>query len=204
MNPMSLSPLWHIALTIVAVIAACVFLFDSSWMSALVRGKSQPAPPPLFFARSPIRVEGPWRRAAYLAATILGVVPIVMAPVMGIPHFLPALMRNAGLVALVAAILLAFWAQMQGWRGVGTAAGIAIMALLLAPYALAGPTGWIRYGFVVGIVVAILAPLAAALLIRKWLFGYRPRSRAGAAVRLSADIVLAAAAVTGIAWLWYR
>ena len=192
---------WNLVLSVVAMIVASALILDAGWMAALLRrGGLQSAPPPLF--RAPIRIEGRWRRAAYLAFAVFGLAPLMMQPMTGVWRLLVWPAGPILIAGLVAAIALTLVAEGLGWSLAGTVGGLAIVALMGAPYALAGPAGWTRYAVIVGMAGAILALLYAAALLRTAILAYRPRSLARAVARLVLDGAVAFGVMVTLFWPW--
>ena len=191
-------PLWTIAKTLTATIVACVLVLDANWMAAILRTGLASAPPPLF--KAPIRIEGGWRRALYLALAVLIIVPMFMLPFMGIQRMLPSSTTGIILAALAVSIALIFLADATGRLLMGRVAAAMTAFLLISPYLVAGPVGWIRYSVVVATMVAIVVLLFVVAAIHKAFLLYRPRSRFGAGLRLIVDAALGIAVIVAAFW----
>lgn len=199
MSLFSLTPApWNIALSVVTMIVASALAIDACWMGALVRGKDQPVPPPLFRTPLPIRTARGW--AGLIAAFVLGIAPLVMQGVTGVRRMVDPTVQTAllvGVAACAAALLLTAKRRTPWLTGL---AGGGAACLILAPYALAGPTGWSRYAMVVGLTGAIVLLLFLTFQAHRLLALYRPRTRWGAGIRLLADAGLAVGAMTATFW----
>lgn len=193
-------PLYTIAITLTATIVACVLVLDANWMAAMLRTGIASAPPPLF--KAPIRIEGGWRRALYLALAVLIIVPMFMLPVMGIQRLLPSSTTGIILAALAVSIALIFLADATGRLLMGRVAAAMTAFLLISPYLAAGPIGWIRYLVVVATMLAIVILLFVVAAIHRVFLRYRPRSRFGAGLRLIVDAALGIAVT--VAGFWPR
>ncbi|MEG3148415.1 hypothetical protein U1769_00860 [Sphingomonas sp. ZT3P38] len=191
-------PLWTIAKTLTATIVACVLVLDANWMAAILRSGIAAAPPPLF--RAPIRIEGGWRRALYLALAVLIIVPMFMLPFMGIQRLLPSSTTGIILAALAVSIALIFLAEATGRLLMGRGAAAMTAFLLIAPYLVSGPVGWIRYSVVVATMLAIVLLLFVVAAIHKAFLLYRPRSRFGAGLRLIVDAALGVTVIVATFW----
>lgn len=201
MSPFAfLPPPWNIALSVAAMLVSCALVMDADWMAALVRGKDRAEPPALF--RSPIAIPRGWLRVGYLTLLILAVAPLMMGGVTGIRGMMSGTATIAIVVAVIATMVFTWWADSRGWTIWSAIGGVAVMALLIAPYAIVGPMGWMRYGIVAGMMAAILLLLFLATQVHRVLLGYRPRTRTGAAIRAVLDGVLAIVVMVGTFWPW--
>ena len=191
-------PLYTIAITLTATIVACVLVLDANWMAAILRTGLASAPPPLF--KAPIQIEGSWRRALYLALAVLIIVPMLMLPFMGIQRILPSSATGIILAALAVSIALIFLADATGRLLMGRVAAAMTAFLLISPYLVAGPVGWMRYLVVVATMVAIIILLFVVAAIHKAFLRYQPRSRAWAGLRLIVDAALGIAVTVAAFW----
>ena len=191
-------PLYTIAITLTATIVACVLVLDANWMAAILRTGLASAPPPLF--KAPIRIEGSWRRALYLALAVLIIVPMLMLPFMGIQRILPSSATGIILAALAVSIALIFLADATGRLLMGRVAAAMTAFLLISPYLAAGPIGWIRYLVVVATMLAIVILLFVVAAIHRVFLRYRPRSRPGAGLRLIVDAAVGIAVIVAAFW----
>lgn len=194
----TVGPPWNIALSISTMVLACALVFDANWMAAIIRHGLQSARPPVF--KSPIPIEGLWLRVGYLALAVFCIAPMMMQPAMGITRLMTSPLAVMVVTALVACVALIVLAETRRLPRLAGFAAAMVAVLLIAPYALTGTTGWMRYLVVVGMLTAILSLLFLSVLVGKWLFAYRPRSRGGAWLRLILDGILAVAVMAMTFW----
>jgi len=184
---------WRAGGPIATMTAITILVLDAVWMTTCLRDGPSAARPVLN-----IPIEGKWRKFGLII--LVGFLVPVMLSGAGVWHLLDpgiAIMLVAGLVAATAVATIAGWKR---WHRVGNVAGLVILVLLIAPFALSGSIGHLRYLVFAGLFFVIGLLLFLADAIHRVILGYRPKSRRGVWLRLISSSASALALLAWTAW----
>lgn len=191
-------PTWIIGSTLGATVLIVCLWIDASWMWAMIRSGAGASPPPLFKSRVPL--PNGWRRFLWIGGFVFGLAPFMMQGAMEVGRHLPPSARNTQMIAIGVALVVLLLAEYRRWKTVSAVGAVGVGLALLSPYALAGPSGWRAYAVVTGLMAAILGLLYLTFALHRVIFGWRPRARWVAGLRLAFDCAGIAALVCIVFW----
>lgn len=197
----AISPAWTVALVLGSTIVIVSLVLDANWMWAMVRSGTDIPPRPLF--KSQVPLPSGWRHFLWIGGFVFGLVPFMMQGVMEIGRHLPPSVRLAQMIVLGPASILSIFAEHRKWKQVSNIAAIGVVLALICPYAFAGLFGLRAYAVVTGLLIAIMGILYLAFTIHRVVFGWRPRTRGVAGLRLMVDSAASLALLAAIYWPWF-
>lgn len=176
---------WGPVLLLAGFIVVCALVFDAGWMWAIVKKGTGTPSPPMFKVRLPLP-DGR-KGYAYIGLFIFVLVPYLLMGPMGVTSTIPRRILDIQMLVMGLFCALIFVGEHFKWRHLSTVAAIGVALSLLAPVAMAGPDGWRSYAVITGLLCAILGILFLSFQIHRIVFGWQPRTRWGAGVRLVVD-----------------